>query len=429
MAALSVAFSLVDTQSGRVVARANHTQVGEVAFWFKDRPALGSASKWSPDPAVKLMKAAVYKFIGNKRGSSGSLADRLAALGFKWRNYGDANSWQPVEYPHPANFGVQRVYFATDRTLSCDCSPVVDFGGDQAASGSVRYGKADVSIPLTHTIGELETPSLWRLEFRADPVKHIVVATSSLEPVSVFQADVAAAAKRSPRHDAFVFIHGFNTTFQDSLRRTAELAHDLRVAGPAIDYSWPAKGDVQDYLHDENDVAWTTPHLEQFLSDISAMRGVSTIHIIAHSMGNRALAEALADFGNRKGQMVRVSDIVLAAPDIDAGRFKEIADAFHRAAPHVTIYASGADRALQISHGFHGYPRLGDVDPIPLVLPGFDFIDATAINPDWIGHGYFSTSTLMSDIYHFFLGDRLPRFGIERAITPDGRPYWRFVKI
>ena len=41
---------------------------------------------------------------------------------------------------------------------------------------------------------------------------------------------------RSPRKDAFVFIHGFNVAFEDAVMRTAQIAYDLGFDGAPILY-------------------------------------------------------------------------------------------------------------------------------------------------------------------------------------------------
>ena len=67
------------------------------------------------------------------------------------------------------NHGVMRVYFATNRELSGDRHPARLFG---SARGPLRFGSCEVSIPRDHRLGELESPSLLRLEFRQDPEQH-----------------------------------------------------------------------------------------------------------------------------------------------------------------------------------------------------------------------------------------------------------------
>jgi esterase/lipase superfamily enzyme len=48
-------------------------------------------------------------------------------------------------------------------------------------------------------------------------------------------------AKSNP-DEALVFIHGFNNSFEDALRRAGQLAYDLRFDGPVFAFSWSSEG-------------------------------------------------------------------------------------------------------------------------------------------------------------------------------------------
>ena len=47
-----------------------------------------------------------------------------------------------------------------------------------------------------------------------------------------------------------VYIHGFNTSFDDAQRRAAQLGFDLKVPGITALYSWPSRGNLIAYLAD-----------------------------------------------------------------------------------------------------------------------------------------------------------------------------------
>ena len=49
------------------------------------------------------------------------------------------------------------------------------------------------------------------------------------------------------------------------------------------------------YTVDKTNVAWTVPHLKTFLLGIAQRSHAGAIHLIAHSMGNRALTSALRE--------------------------------------------------------------------------------------------------------------------------------------
>ena len=57
--------------------------------------------------------------------------------------------------------------------------------------------------------------------------------------------------QRAARDDAFLFIHGYNVTFEGAARRTAQMAYDLGFNGAAVFYSWPSQGTPTAYTIDE----------------------------------------------------------------------------------------------------------------------------------------------------------------------------------
>ena len=69
-------------------------------------------------------------------------------------------------------FAVVRVFYGTDRRPTGDSKPSEFYGHQQS---DLQVGFCDVSIPADHEEGELESPVIWKLEFREDPQKHVVV--------------------------------------------------------------------------------------------------------------------------------------------------------------------------------------------------------------------------------------------------------------
>src|SRR5262245_37856345 len=133
------------------------------------------------------------------------------------------------------NAAVVRVLFATNRALVA--GEAARFGADPGVD--LSYGFCDVSIPRDHRMGELEAPSIWRLQFREDPEKHVVLVSTKSEAASEFYAQIATRVAESASRQALVFVHGFNQTFEDATKRTAQIAYDLAFDGPAIAFTWP----------------------------------------------------------------------------------------------------------------------------------------------------------------------------------------------
>ena len=128
------------------------------------------------------------------------------------------------------------------------------------------------------------------------------------------------------KRQLLVFLHGYNTSFEDAARRTAQLAYDLKYEGVPMFWSWPSQHNAFLYTHDVTNVRRTVPNLEQFLRDVAERSGADTIHLVAHGMGNQCLTEVLLHLTTGGHLPASVREVVLAAPDIDATTFiKDIA--------------------------------------------------------------------------------------------------------
>jgi esterase/lipase superfamily enzyme len=344
-----------------------------------------------------------------------------------------SSAMSPPSNAVPAAFAQVRIFYATDRNQSGQSEPNLFYGTQPDAKGDLRLGEAIVSVPRAHEMGELEGPSILRLEFREDPTKHVVLQSVTEEVSGTFVTDLARRVSHSQKKEALVFIHGFNTTFSDAARRTAQIAYDLGFDGPAILYSWPSQGEPTPFAYnkDARNAELTVDHLRGFLDLLVAQSGATTIHVIAHSMGNRPMTAALVqEAANAKTSPHPIFDqIVLMAPDIDAARFKQMAQSFRTSARRFTLYASSRDEALRLSQAYAGYPRAGEGGPNIVVVPGVDTIDASVVDTSLIGfyHQYYAdNSTVLADVFHVLQGDAAgARFGLQ-AVTTSLGPYWKF---
>jgi len=328
-----------------------------------------------------------------------------------------------------ANYIRHDVFFATNRNeLGAG-----EFGVER--SERLHLGRCAVSVPRGHHLGTVERPwkfAIW--QFREDSNKHIVIQERKL----LSEDEFYSAVQKQDESSAFVFVHGFNVLFDDAIRRAAQMKHDLQFGGAAIVYSWPSAGrlSVKAYMRDEGTIEWSGAHLEAFLVELATKTHLQSIHIIAHSMGNRAVANALKNLSHQTAPPT-FRNVVLAAPDIDKGTFVQLAAAISSRAESVTLYASSKDFALQESHKLHEYPRAGDCIDI-IVVPEVTTIDVSEVDTDLLGHGYVSASrSILADLYLLLTGHAPPRFGFTPAVKrvrrdePPGyelRPYWRFGK-
>ncbi|NDO81532.1 hypothetical protein CJP72_12375 [Citrobacter sp. NCU1] len=317
-----------------------------------------------------------------------------------------------------------KVFFATDRNLTGDKNPADMFGEKRS---DITYGTCEVSIPRDHKMGKMESP-LWRVIFKEYPAKHIVLMSADITSKDKFFADLAARVHQSKKSTALIFVHGYNVTFENAARRTAQMTYDLGFDGAPTFYSWPSLGKRAAYTIDEDNIEWAEANLRNFLDDFFTRSDAQHVYLIAHSMGSRALTHAVASLLRDKPALRnRLQEVILAAPDIDAQIFKrDIAPALAATGRPVTLYASSNDAALAASQEINGYPRAGDSGKGLVIVPGIETIDATYVDTDFIHHSYFGDSTsILSDMYYLIKNDDRAndRFGLRPIDVPPGR-YW-----
>jgi len=250
--------------------------------------------------------------------------------------------------------------------------------------------------------------------------------------VTTYFRNIAAWVNRSKKESAFVFIHGYNTTFEDAARRTTQITYDIRFKGAPVFYSWLSNGDPGDYICDEEDMRWSTTNLEKFLADFAQESQADQFFLIAHSMGARALTSAYVSLiHNYSALKEKFIEIILSAPDIVSDIFKrDIAPAIFAGTGKLTLYASSKDKALQLSSEMHGgYPRAGESGANLIVLEGMESIDLTSVRTDFLNHSYaVENRSVLSDIYHIVHNSLRAheRFGLEPVSTSFALNYWRF---
>jgi esterase/lipase superfamily enzyme len=273
---------------------------------------------------------------------------------------------------------------------------------------------------------------LWKLQFREDPEKHVTIVTSEEKDLSAWKAIAAERLRDAGTHAALVFVHGFNVSFDDAIRRSGQIGWDLQFHGLIAAFSWCSQGEVLSYFTDESNARLAVPRFVEFLRVLRDEVGISTIHVIAHSMGNLVLVEALRKMSSLGDQQLLLEEVVLAAPDLDADEFKAAVQEIAGKAKRYTLYGSEDDKALAASKKLRSnYPRAGDGGEHLLVVEGVESIDATSVGEDLfgLGHSYFASKrTVLSDLY-YVIKESLPpwrRDGLDEAHVGSLR-YWVFV--
>jgi esterase/lipase superfamily enzyme len=337
------------------------------------------------------------------------------------------------------------VFYGTDRSRIAPETRVV-YGNERARR--LELGRALVTVPKGHEVPNIERPWVYRLPFTQivlyseaeDPKRHFTL--KEVRPLSKEEFLRLVRERLGPsssyKDHALVFVHGFNTSFEHALYRTAQIAYDIKFDGAPFLYSWPSKGSLSssDYSYDRESSGAAEPYLRQFLETVSRETGAKSVSIIAHSMGNQLLLPVLRDLKYGPPPGVAISQVILAAPDVDRDAFENIAKEIAGVSRGVTMLAASNDRALEISRRFWGgVPRAGDV-PVsgPIVVEGVDTIDVTAVSTlvFALNHsGYAERSALLGDIQQLIqTGLRPPdkRLPILEAVKTAAGQYWRYPK-
>jgi esterase/lipase superfamily enzyme len=321
------------------------------------------------------------------------------------------------------------VFYGTDRNRGGD-TPAKYFGG---ARGTPSFGIAEVTVPTRgRDVGALTSPSWWHLEFSADPEKHVILKSVGALERDVFVTKLKDSLAGAGEHDVLIFVHGFNVSFEDAARRAGQLSVDLKFAGRTLLYSWASAADTKQYTVDESTIDWSRDHFEAFLQLALGEVAAGKVHIIAHSMGNRAVINTLerATSWQLPAGSAKLGQIIFAAPDIDRDRFIQLAAKFKGCAGRVTLYASSRDVALLASKIVHGYPRAGEAGDALTVVDGVDTIDASLVDTSLVGlhHSYFGEKrSILNDMFNLIVQQLAPDQRFDLQATGDAlRKYWSY---
>jgi len=247
-------------------------------------------------------------------------------------------------------------------------------------------GFGDDLAPMTYwssVQGSLDTFTNWTQK-NADDFKSELIEAAGEFPFKV-------AEEHEDQKHVCIFIHGFDNTWEDAARRyeslNKELFEDEKGMGICVLFNWPSNGSVIGYYPDRIDARKSAQDLSEVLNDLYdwlQKRQIDTMKeknprkscraktsVIAHSMGNYVLQNAMQYTWTRKNQPLLVSlinQLVMVAADVDNDLFKcgegtdkSDGDAIANLTYRVTALYTGLDTVLGMSAGLKhfGKRRLG----------------------------------------------------------------------
>jgi esterase/lipase superfamily enzyme len=187
-----------------------------------------------------------------------------------------------------------------------------------------------------------------------------------------------------------LYTHGYFIDFERGCKRASIFQASQGLAGRFLLFSWPSDGAILNYTNDESDLYWSVAPLAQTLTDMVERFGAGGFDVTAHSLGTRGVFLALVQMaGTEQVTKPLINHLVLLAPDIDSGIFKQYLSRIRPLARNITIYVSANDTPLALSRQVHGYPRLGESGQHLDGLTGVDIIDLSEISVRYpSGHLY-----------------------------------------
>jgi esterase/lipase superfamily enzyme len=321
-----------------------------------------------------------------------------------------------------ADVKVVPVFFATNRKADETQPAEKQFSGDPART--ITLGLAQVTIPVAHELGKVETPAWWNLFADAkDASRYVVLRAVERLASADFCTKLGRAVTDGGRGSVLVFLHGYRVTFEEAARRAAQFAFDIKFQGAVVLFSWPSLGITLGYFADEDRATLSADRLVEFLRILEGGPW-EQVHLVAHSMGNRVMVAALAD---NPAPALPLGQIVFVAADVYVEVFEPKFSKMGSIGKLKTSYASKADRALLLSSWLHNAPRIGITRGEPFVMQGMETIDASTVDTSLmsLGHSYFGDKrTAITDL-GFLIREGLPagRRGLDQ---PLGKDYWNF---
>lgn len=268
--------------------------------------------------------------------------------------------------------------------------------GDAVGENGAHHAMVMVSVPPGHQPGVIETPTFGKPNVK----NHFTLTNARAMTPERFTGELGAhiSGRVGADRDILLYVHGFNTSLEEARLRLTQIAVDARFGGVPVLFTWPSESGMLSYVSAKERATASRDALQGLIRDLAAVPGVGRVHVLAHSMGSWLAMEALREnaIAGRPDLDGKLGDVMLAAPDIDLGVFRQQM-ARLGAAARVSIFVSRDDRALSLSSRLAGdRPRVGAMDPknaqdaADLRKLGVRVYDLSGVSNGFIGHAAYA---------------------------------------
>jgi hypothetical protein len=268
--------------------------------------------------------------------------------------------------------------------------------GDAVGEGGVHHALVMVSVPPSHQPGVIEAPTFGK----PNRDSHFALATARAMTPERFTSELGShiSGRVGGDRDILLYVHGFNTSLDEARLRLSQIVVDASFGGVPVLFTWPSESGMLSYVSAKERATASRDALQGLIRDLAAIPGVGRVHVLAHSMGSWLAMEALREnaIAGHPDLDGKLGDVMLAAPDIDLGVFRQQMARLGSAA-RVSIFVSRDDRALSLSSRLAGdRPRVGAMDPkntqdaADLRKLGVRVYDLSGLSNGFIGHGAYA---------------------------------------
>lgn len=218
-----------------------------------------------------------------------------------------------------------------------------------------------------------------------------------------------------------VYVHGYNTGFEEAAFRVTQIVADTGFSGAAILFAWPSRNSLFGYGADKEGATAARDALERLLVNLGGNPDVGRVHVLAHSMGTWLAMELLrqASISGNASLGGKIGSVMLAAPDLDLDVFRSQVARIGRA-DNISLFVASDDRALQISSRLAGSrARVGALDLADsrhrdeITSLGVRIYDLTGIKEaaDYFRHGAYAEAPQIVKV----IGSRLTEARVVEA--------------
>ena len=361
------------------------------------------------------------------------------------------------------------VLYATDRAPDSD-QEILLYGNDR--SFSLAFGIARVNLgkdlswddlvawsqsqnpepvdiePYVTSVTEVSRLPSSPYPYTLNESGQLTLSTQFSQQLNTAQKSIQNTIRKrlelTERKEVNLHVHGINSPLGNLLIDAALTYHLYGRQGVPIAYSWPTgqAGLLRGYGVDRESGEFTVFHLKELIRTIAAIDEVEKINFSAHSRGTDVILTALRELiigarasGNDPRRTLKLSNLILFAPDIDGGVASQrvIAEALTFSLDRITLYTNDQDGAIAgAKQLFASTDRLGKYDVSEVTegqkesLKRLENADAIFYSGDKGGlleHSYYLSPAVLSDCFLLLQGKK-PGASNGRPLKPLGEHLW-----